>query len=608
MVSRAAVHDLYDLRDADASCGGKAVGLSRLIAAGLPVPDGFAISSRVFEGFAREGKVDDSLVEEVTARARALGDRVAVRSSALIEDGATRSAAGLFLSEVPVVVGDVWTAIRAVWRSAMSPHAVAYAKTHEIAIGVVVQRYIEGEPTTIYTRATTFDQTADAHPDLLVQRTGSSTRFARTSDDPAVKLALRGEAVLGVPADVELAGSWIVQARPIVPPKPRTNHTPPPPIVLASLRDDRAWTWDVTHNPDPLSVAQTELVERVDRAGLGGYELRVCAGYLYATRRADPQPFAESPDELIARCRSLEDEAEKILARPAMNFDDALDIYLAFYRLWADELSPRIAQLRAAHDRNPSLRPSSVEATLTACARGDIDFAEVLRRIGALSPTWDVATPTFGERPELLRQAIELVSASRPEQGSTASIAADLAERDDLLFARAQRIVRVALLSLGDQLAIGDDVFWIRFADLAGEPEALRRKAAGARAAAERASKWQMPIVVGGVPAEPGAALRGSGHGPTVIGRVVRFESLARAVLASAGDVIVVRSVTPALAVFAGECAAIVSETGGLLDHGAALARELGITCVVGCRDAWSLLADGDVVRVDGDAGSVTCV
>jgi len=170
--------------------------------------------------------------------------------------------------------------------------------------------------------------------------------------------------------------------------------------------------------------------------------------------------------------------------------------------------------------------------------------------------------------------------------------------------------VRQALLAIGEQRAIGDDVFWIRFDDLANgsiESEALRRKAAGARAAAERASRWQMPLLVGGAPEESaGAALRGIGHGPPVVGRVVRFESLARAVLASAGDVVVVRAVTPALAVFVGTCAALVSETGGLLDHGAALARELGITCVVGCRDAWTTLVEGEVVRVDGDAGTVS--
>ncbi|MBV8756763.1 MAG: hypothetical protein JO257_05800, partial [Deltaproteobacteria bacterium] len=88
-------------------------------------------------------------------------------------------------------------------------------------------------------------------------------------------------------------------------------------------------------------------------------------------------------------------------------------------------------------------------------------------------------------------------------------------------------------------------------------------------------------------------------------GRVVRFASLASAITVGHGDVIVVRAVTPALAVLVVGCAALVSETGGLLDHGAALARELGIPCVVGCHDAWSRLTDGTLVTVDGDRGTV---
>lgn len=604
MVSAPAVHDLVDLRDADAAFGGKAAGLARLLGAGLPVPDGFAISTRAFERFAASS--DDRVLErEVVARARALGELVAVRSSAAIEDGARGSAAGLFLSEAPVRADEVWTAVHAVWRSALAPHAIAYAKTHEIPIGVIVQRFVEGPAATVYTRSLAGDG-----DDVLVQRAGALSTFRRTADDPAVVLALRAEAVLGGPADVELAGAWIVQARPIVAPRPRPQVTSPPPIVLAPLRDGRVWTWDVTHNPDPLSVAQTELVERV--AGLGAYELRVCAGHLYATRRDAPRLFDnESQDALVERCVALEAEAEHILARGGSTLDDALATYLAFYRVWADELSPRIAALRAMPARPAAHRPSSVEATLAACARGDIDLAEVARRIGALAPTWDVATPTFGERLDLLRDAVAMARVEPVPETALDSPIADLAERDDLLFARAQRIVRAALLAIGEQLALGDDVFWISFADLARglEPEALRRKAAGARAAAERASKWKMPLVVGAAPGAPaGAALRGVGHGPVVIGRVVRFESLARAMLASTGDVVVVRAVTPALAVFVGACAALVSETGNLLDHGAALARELGITCVVGCHDAWSTLLDGEIVSVDGDAGTVTRV
>jgi len=71
--------------------------------------------------------------------------------------------------------------------------------------------------------------------------------------------------------------------------------------------------------------------------------------------------------------------------------------------------------------------------------------------------------------------------------------------------------------------------------------------------------------------------------------------------LSAFADAVVTRAVTPALAVIVIGCAAIISETGRLLDHGAAMARELGIPCIVSCRDAWSQLADGMIVSIDND-------
>ncbi|TMQ03015.1 MAG: hypothetical protein E6J91_48825 [Deltaproteobacteria bacterium] len=145
------------------------------------------------------------------------------------------------------------------------------------------------------------------------------------------------------------------------------------------------------------------------------------------------------------------------------------------------------------------------------------------------------------------------------------------------------------------------------------DPDEVHRRASAARAAHARAAEWDMPRVVSSdeachesPPAQDDMMLRGVGAGSRTVGRVVRFSSLAQARPVTADDVVVTRAVTPALAMIVEGCAALVSETGGLLDHGAALARELGIPCVVGCRGAWSLLADGMLVSVDGDAGLVS--
>jgi pyruvate,water dikinase len=72
------------------------------------------------------------------------------------------------------------------------------------------------------------------------------------------------------------------------------------------------------------------------------------------------------------------------------------------------------------------------------------------------------------------------------------------------------------------------------------------------------------------------------------------------------GDVLVTVSTTEAFNILLPLLGAIVTDAGGLLSHSAIVAREYGIPGVVGTRDATERIADGAIVRVDGDAGEVT--
>jgi rifampicin phosphotransferase len=72
------------------------------------------------------------------------------------------------------------------------------------------------------------------------------------------------------------------------------------------------------------------------------------------------------------------------------------------------------------------------------------------------------------------------------------------------------------------------------------------------------------------------------------------------------GDVLVTESTTEAFNILLPLLGAIVTDAGGLLSHAALVAREYGIPGVVGTRDATDRIADGAIVRVDGDAGEVT--
>lgn len=72
------------------------------------------------------------------------------------------------------------------------------------------------------------------------------------------------------------------------------------------------------------------------------------------------------------------------------------------------------------------------------------------------------------------------------------------------------------------------------------------------------------------------------------------------------GDVLLTESTTEAFNILLPLLGAIVTDSGGLLSHSAIVAREYGIPGVVGTREATQLIADGALVRVDGDAGEVT--
>jgi phosphohistidine swiveling domain-containing protein len=72
------------------------------------------------------------------------------------------------------------------------------------------------------------------------------------------------------------------------------------------------------------------------------------------------------------------------------------------------------------------------------------------------------------------------------------------------------------------------------------------------------------------------------------------------------GDVLVTESTTEAFNILLPLLGAIVTDSGGLLSHSAIVAREYGIPGVVGTREATERIADGALVRVDGDAGEVT--
>ncbi len=72
------------------------------------------------------------------------------------------------------------------------------------------------------------------------------------------------------------------------------------------------------------------------------------------------------------------------------------------------------------------------------------------------------------------------------------------------------------------------------------------------------------------------------------------------------GEILICDAVDPNMTFIVPLVAAVVERRGGMLIHGAIIAREYGIACVTGVPDATRLIATGDPVTVDGFLGIVT--
>ena len=145
-----------------ATAGGKGAALGELLAAGIPVPPGFVVTTQAFAKCIRAlpeptaesimaAPLPADLQAEILAEYKKLGATfVAVRSSATAEDGAAHAWAGQLESYVPTSESELLINIKKCWASLYSPRAIAYRKQAglakaEVHVAVVVQALIDSE-------------------------------------------------------------------------------------------------------------------------------------------------------------------------------------------------------------------------------------------------------------------------------------------------------------------------------------------------------------------------------------------------------------------------------------------------------------------------------
>ncbi len=135
---------LEKARDAG-TFGAKAVGLGEAARAGIPLPPGIALAGSIVESVASG---EERALKKVAKAVGSLGGPLAVRSSAVDEDGADASFAGqhLTLLNVPSA-NELGDALREIWWSANSDSAITYRQRLGLftrpSVAVVVQALLD---------------------------------------------------------------------------------------------------------------------------------------------------------------------------------------------------------------------------------------------------------------------------------------------------------------------------------------------------------------------------------------------------------------------------------------------------------------------------------
>jgi pyruvate,water dikinase len=558
-----------------------------------------------------------------------------------MEDESGALAAGLFTSRLRVAREAVEQALRDVLAAALSPGVVAYlgarGRAPNPSLAVVIHPYLDGPAA----GTAAIDGAAP-----VVETRGTASAAVQGTLERALEVLSARHGAVEVEWVARGDAPVFLQLRPYQPGTRRRS---------TSAGDD--WRWDASHNPLPLSVAQAGLVELVDARCRVPFAQRVAGSYLFYRPRASglgPQG-ANSPREAFT---TLEEMANRRLAQPEA-LEEALETFVAIYEMLFGVVQPAA---RAAREALASLlRQAGVDAaavlpTLLAgvpsaataraeaadrIARASTDSerdqacAAYLSAFGDESAVWDVAEPTWREQ----SMAIPARPPRAMVQDSGAGIAAAIrdrlqpddqkrwdeavararegaavAEDDDALYARAQAHVRRALLVEGERLAAtgvlgrADDVFWLSLQMVRrvarGEATLPRDFAAqfvSAARAGYQAARTEAPSLDAAINTEAGVIRGRPGSPGARVGLVRRWPISGHA---DETAIVVARTILPTeLPLIA--AAALVVETGGVLDHVAAQARERGIPAVVGAAGALDALSDGDRVLVDGDAGLV---
>ncbi|MFN2268086.1 MAG: PEP/pyruvate-binding domain-containing protein [Desulfonatronovibrio sp.] len=595
---------------------------------------------------------------------------LAVRSSAPGEDSGATSFAGLHESEVPVKgASEVLDAIVRVWSSLWSDRALLYRRELGLdpsisSMSVLVQECIQGEYSGVAFSIDPTDETRaviECVPGLntalvdgsvpparwiLDRRTGKVISHDCGPWEPGRDslpgpaelqrvwdLAMKCEECFGKPQDVEWTMKdgklYCLQSRPVT--TAAEHHD------SAGQVDKRPWYLSLHSSFESLQSLRREIEEELL-----------------------PALEKQSRDMSAVKPGSLDDDAliDEIVFRH-LSFRKWREIYYSSFipmahgvrllgMVYNDALRPsdpfaftgllRGGDLEAMR-RNQDLQDLAAEVRrhpeiAGALERGDTfdrdkpgsRFFEMLeiftRENGSLlcSSAWctegqhallslilEMARQPSGQVSELVQESSEaekeFLQAFAPHRRDFARQVLELGraahrirDNDNLAIGRLQ-VELIRAVDEGRIRLVSRDVAGIRSAidDIPGEYLDITSPAGKSSYNSEPSLNSQQGIFKGH-PAGPGVA-RGLARVIHEPGDLFQFRS---------GEVLVCTAMDPGMSFVVPMASAIVEARGGMLVHGAIIAREYGVPCVTGLNSSLELINTGDMLLVDGYKGIVT--
>lgn len=570
-----------------------------------------------------------------------------IRSSAPGEDSATRSFAGLHESFVNVRGrGEQLLAIRKVWASLWSDRALLYRQELGLTVAdsnmaVLIQELIEGEKSGV-----AFSVAPDNRQQLIVEAVwGLNQGLVDGSVEPDSwhldRGSLRTVSYRSAQSSHKLAScDGHVQLVPLTATgqKPVLSDADLAVVVqqvMALERDfsapqDCEWTWC----DDQLILLQTRPITTVpledDR--LWYFNLHRSLANLKQLQQRIETVILPGMEDAAAQLASvdLKNLPDDMLER---EFRQRLQQQQYWQETYRNDCIPMAHGIRLFGEfYNDALQPQDPFEFLELLRGGELRALARNRRMAALAKRWDGGADSsimaeieelgaeIGLVPDqLCRLLLQLTDEQQPEvsqhrEGLEASYrnhfsltersraeevleigraSYRLRDNDNISLAQLHREVKRSETELRHRsLAANKSELAALLEELADRQSSLSSPPPGDRKAGDRAVRARQ---LQGQPASAGLA--------TAVARVIRSEQD----LADfrRGEILVCDAIDPVMTFIVPLAAAIVERRGGMLIHGAIIAREYGIPCVSGIADAADIIKNGDLLTIDGYLGLV---